>query len=226
MEQQSDNHNRGGGGRQGGGKGKKGHAPEATKTCADCETAKPREAFSKTQWSRDERRCLACIGNNTKEEHETETLRDVVPDEVTPLSSEGVTEFLAHAPVMGAQETLEMQPDQGCSDRGRPGTCTSLEFVFGEWDATRPRLTLHPLLFLRSMSYVAHYHKQGIDFATPSLVIQCPLIRHLPKALVAELRPESDQMVSSLRVWSFRDCPPSVNIMSHGFVFANEHDVK
>jgi hypothetical protein len=222
-----DRRDRGENNRGKGGKAKKAHPGDSVeKVCADCSKAKKRDAFSKTQWARDERRCAECIGTKAVEEHETDVLKEVVPDDVPPLSSEGLGELLAHGFVMEAVETLEMQADQGCSDRGRPGTCTSLEYCVMPFDVTGPRLSLHPLLFLRSMSYVGHYHKQGITFATPSLVLQCPLMRNLPRGLEEQLRPASDRIVSSLRVWSFRDCPPSINMLSHGFVFAEDPKAK
>ena len=144
------------------------------KACSDCELEKKRDAFSKTQWSRDERRCIECIKAAKSEETNegAAALKDPVVDFVVELKRGGVDEFLRQNVVSDAKETLIMQGDQACSDRGRPGTCSCLEYVCGEFDESQPRLGLHPHLFLRSMSYVGHYLKEGMSFATPSIVIQ------------------------------------------------------
>lgn len=125
------------------------------------------------------------------------------------------------------EETEIMQPDQACCDRGRPGTCTSLEYVVSDTPLPPllPRLSLHPHLYLRSMSYIGHYLKEAVSFATPSIVIQAPLA-NLPPHLEADLSPDDSERHVSFRVWSFRACPPTINILSHGFVFQNDPKAK
>lgn len=194
---------------------------DVQKQCAECEQSKPRDAFSKTQWARDERKCAECIAKGKAEGHETEKILEVVPDEVVELTSEGIDDFVARASQM--LETLELQPDQACSDRGRPGTCSSLEYCQVK---TTVRLSLHPHLYLRSMSYVGHYQREGVSFATPSIVVQVNELKRVPAAIVALLKPNEDKIVSSLRVWTFRGCPKTINIMSHGFVFEGQDAVK
>ena len=65
---QGENDPRRHGKKKGGGGGKGGET--LTKQCADCEKIKTRDGFSKTQWSRDERRCIVCIeaGERKREE--------------------------------------------------------------------------------------------------------------------------------------------------------------
>jgi len=91
-------------------------------------------------------------------------------------------------------------------------------------DDSVPQLELHPLLFLRSMSYVGHYKKEGLSFATPSICLYGELF-NLPPHLSELLLPD-DVAVMRLRVWCFRDAPSQVNIISHGFVFENEPKAK
>jgi hypothetical protein len=88
------------------------------------------------------------------------------------------------------------------------------------------RLSLHPLLYLRSMSYVGHYDKEGVSFATPAIVVEAKQLQRVPVALLAQIRPEKDRVVFSCRVWSFRNCPATINILSHAFVFEGDEKVR
>lgn len=200
---------------------------EVTKPCnGACGLEKERSAFSKTQWGRANGRCAECIANEKREQTDEggKELEGPVDDEVIPLCDH--FEELFERDIMRAPETLAMQPDQACCDRGRPGTCTSLEYVLPhvDFDASEPFLDLHPLLFLRSMSYVGHYQKEGLTFATPALNL-FGRMRDVPPRVEALLSSE-DAVVFATRVWLFPNAPPSINIISHGFVFQHEPQVK
>lgn len=201
------------------------HRGNATKSCAECNQTLPTALFSKNQLSKERGRCTDCIGKQKAEQTDEGGIQIDEPandDELTPLK--GNLETLMNSQMAVTPEVLFVPPDQACSDRGRPGTCTVVEYVVGD-TGKQARSRLHPLLFLRDMSYVGHYRREGVSFAVPHVVIQVPALRNAPPSLVAQVK-VGDSVTSSLRVWGFRDCPPTVNIISHGWVFIDDEKSK
>ena len=128
-------------------------------------------------------------------------------------------------------EFISLPPDLAGSDRGRPGAPTAIEYTLYPLSSPSPplhlpRVPLHPVLFLRGMSYISRYSGKGMHFAVPNIVIEYPMEVFLsstatPPHLLADL-PPSSSFRPSIRVWSYCDCPDIINVLSHPFVHLRE----
>ena len=211
------------------------------KCCESCGVSKNRPDYSKNQWFKDNGKCSACIEQQQKKRAENQDRRReeqeekkgktlYVPSEADlaiPLQGEGFEKL--YEKVGSTKEVMVIQGDMACSDRGRPGTTSSIEYVVGGGDNKDARLELHPHLFLRSMSYVGHYQREGLSFAVPSIVVEYPstFLEKTPPQIVERLKGvPSANVKCSIRVWSYRDCPDVINILSHAWVMINEVKAK
>lgn len=179
------------------------------------------------QLGKERGRCSECLAKQKAEQTDEGgvPLTDEARDEPLIALDVQAVDVLMRSPVGRTPEVPVIPPDQACADRGRPGTCTAVEYVIGATGAEPARSRLHPLLFLRDMSYVGHYRREGVSFATPNIVVQLPAFRRPPENLMAHLQ-RDDVPTLSVRVWSFRDCPETINIISHGYVFIDDADEK
>lgn len=76
------------------------------------------------------------------------------------------------------------------------------------------------------MSYISRYSGKGLLFAVPNIVIEYPRETFLsssstPSSLLSDI-PPSSSFRPAIRIWSYSDCPASINLLSHAFVHLRE----